>query len=98
MAIETYLPYLAALAACFATPPDSSRLLIIANRARHGLNKSGWTIAGGVTVLVVGRKEDGRACREVLVETAMERRPTDRRVRTYGRDDTRRGMVESGPE
>ena len=41
MTIETYLLYLAALAVFFATPPDTSQLLIIANSARHGLKKQG---------------------------------------------------------
>ena len=39
--------------------------------------------AGGATVLATGRTDDGRPCREVLMETAMEGRPTDQRVRTY---------------
>ena len=39
MTIETYLLYLAALAVFFATPPDTSQLLVIANSARHGLKK-----------------------------------------------------------
>ena len=42
--------------------------------------------AGGVTVLATRRTDDGRMCREVLIETAMERRPTDQRVRKYCRD------------
>ena len=42
--------------------------------------------AGGVTVLATGQTDDSRECREVLIETAMERRPTDQRVRTYCRD------------
>lgn len=49
MSMETYLLYLAALGVFFATPPDTSQLLIIANSARHGLKKSGWTIAGDLT-------------------------------------------------
>ena len=49
MTIETYLLYPAALAVFFATPPDTSQLLIIANSARRGLKKSGWTIAGDLT-------------------------------------------------
>ena len=47
---------------------------------------AGGHAAGGVTVLAVGRTKDGRRCREVLIETAMERRPTDQRVRTDCRD------------
>ena len=46
MTIETNLLYLAALGVFFATLPDTGRLLIIANSARHGLKKSGGTIAG----------------------------------------------------
>ena len=39
----------------------------------------------GVTVLAMGRTKDGQMCGEVLIETAMERRPTDPRVRNYCR-------------
>lgn len=46
MSLETYLIYLAAVAVFFATPPDTSQLLIIANSARHGLRRSVLTIAG----------------------------------------------------
>ena len=49
MTLETYLLYLAALGVFFATPPDTSQLLIIANSARHGLRRSAWTIAGDLT-------------------------------------------------
>ena len=49
MTIETYLLYLAALGVFFATPPDTSQLLIIANSARHGLKRSVWTIAGDLS-------------------------------------------------
>ena len=53
MTIETYLLYLAALVVFFATPPDTSQLLVIANSARHGLKKSGWTIAGDLSANVL---------------------------------------------
>ena len=49
MTIETYLRYPAALGVFFATPPDTSQLLIIANSARHGLKRSGGTIARDLT-------------------------------------------------
>ena len=49
MSIETYLLYLVALGVFFASPPDTSQLLIIANSARHGMKKSAWTIAGDLT-------------------------------------------------
>ncbi len=49
MLMETYLLYLAAVAVFFATPPDTSQLLIISNSIRHGLRKSGFTIIGDLT-------------------------------------------------
>ena len=53
--------------------------------------------AGGVTVLAAGRMDDGRNCCEVLIETAMERRPTDQRVRTYCRDGAGWSVEASAP-
>jgi len=52
--------------------------------------------AGGVTVLATGRNEDGRQCREVLIETAMKNRPTDQRVRTFCREGEKWGEVTGG--
>lgn len=49
MPMETYLIYLAAVAVFFATPPDTSQLLIISNSVRHGLGRSVYTIAGDLT-------------------------------------------------
>ncbi|MCY3669745.1 MAG: LysE family translocator [Alphaproteobacteria bacterium] len=49
MTAETYLLYLATLAVFFATPPGTSQLLVIANSARHGLRRTGWTIAGDLS-------------------------------------------------
>ncbi len=49
MTLETYLIYLAAVAVFFATPPDTSQLLIISNSVRHGLRRSVLTIAGDLT-------------------------------------------------
>lgn len=49
MLMETYLIYLAAVAVFFATPPDTSQLLIISNSIRHGLRKSAFTIAGDLS-------------------------------------------------
>ncbi len=49
MAMETYLIYLAAVAVFFATPPDTSQLLIISNSVRHGLKRSAYAIAGDLT-------------------------------------------------
>ncbi|WP_298835742.1 LysE family translocator [uncultured Roseobacter sp.] len=46
MLMETYLIYLAAVAVFFATPPDTSQLLIISNSVRYGLRRSAFTIAG----------------------------------------------------
>lgn len=49
MSVETYLLYLGVLAAFFATPPDTSQLLIISNSLRHGLRRSLATVAGDLT-------------------------------------------------
>lgn len=49
MSWETYLLYLAAVAVFFATPPDTSQLLIISNSIRHGLKKSTLTIMGDLS-------------------------------------------------
>lgn len=49
MPLETYLVYLAAVAVFFATPPDTSQLLIVSNSIRHGLRKSAFTIAGDLS-------------------------------------------------
>lgn len=49
MQLETYLVYLAAVAVFFATPPDTSQLLLISNSIKHGLRKSVFTIAGDLT-------------------------------------------------
>ncbi|SLN75632.1 Homoserine/homoserine lactone efflux protein [Roseovarius gaetbuli] len=49
MPMETYVLYLAAVAVFFATPPDTSQLLIISNSVRHGLRRSVYTIAGNLT-------------------------------------------------
>ena len=49
MLFETYILYLAAVAVFFATPPDTSQLLIISNSIRYGLKRSIWTIAGDLS-------------------------------------------------
>lgn len=49
MPLDTYMLYLAAVAVFFASPPDTSQLLIISNSARHGLRRSACTIAGDLT-------------------------------------------------
>lgn len=49
MTLETYLIYLAAIAVFFATPPDTSQLLVMSNSIRHGLRRSSFTIAGDLT-------------------------------------------------
>lgn len=53
MPLETYLLYLAAVAVFFATPPDTSQLLIISNSIRHGLSRSVFTIAGDLSANAV---------------------------------------------
>lgn len=53
MTLETYLIYLAAVAVFFATPPDTSQLLIISNSIRHGVRRSLLTIAGDLSANVL---------------------------------------------
>lgn len=53
MALDTYLLYLAAVAVFFATPPDTSQLLIISNSIRHGLRRSVFTIVGDLSANAV---------------------------------------------
>ena len=52
----------------------------------EGTTRTRAVCSGWVTVLATGRTEDGRLCREVLIETAMERHPTEQCVRTWCRD------------
>jgi homoserine/homoserine lactone efflux protein len=53
MSLETYLLYLGVVAAFFATPPDTSQLLIMSNSLRHGLRRSLLTIAGDLSANVI---------------------------------------------
>ena len=49
MSIETYLVYLAAVIVFFATPPDTSQLLVISNSIQHGLRRSAFSITGDLS-------------------------------------------------
>ncbi|MEM7742224.1 MAG: LysE family translocator [Pseudomonadota bacterium] len=49
MTWEVYILYLGVLAAFFATPPDTSQLLIISNSLRHGVRRSMATVAGDLS-------------------------------------------------
>lgn len=53
MSLETYLLYLAAVAVFFATPPDTSQLLIVSNAMKHGLRRSLWVICGDLSANVL---------------------------------------------
>ncbi|WP_299286757.1 LysE family translocator [uncultured Tateyamaria sp.] len=53
MSGETYLLYLAAVAVFFATPPDTSQLLIVSNAMKHGLRRSLWVIGGDLSANVI---------------------------------------------
>lgn len=53
MTLETYIIYLAAVAAFFATPPDTSQLLTISNSIQHGLKRSLWTISGDLSANIL---------------------------------------------
>ena len=47
----------------------------------------GGRAAGAATVIEDSTHEDGRGCREVLIETEMEGEPTDKRLLTYCRSE-----------
>ncbi|ETX13705.1 lysine transporter LysE [Roseivivax halodurans JCM 10272] len=49
MALDIYFLYLGVVAVFFATPPDTSQLLIISNSIRHGLRRSVYTAAGDLS-------------------------------------------------
>lgn len=49
MSIESYLLYLAAVGVFFATPPDTSQLLVMSNSIRYGLKCSKWNIVGDLS-------------------------------------------------
>lgn len=49
MTFDIYAGYLLLLAVFFATPPDTSQLLIISNSIRHGLRRSAFTAVGDLT-------------------------------------------------
>ena len=49
MSLDNYLIYLVAVGVFFATPPDTSQLLVISNSIRHGLKRSKWTIVGDLS-------------------------------------------------
>lgn len=53
MTVHIYLVYLAAVAVFFATPPDTSQLLIIANSMKHGLRRSLLVIAGDLSANIL---------------------------------------------
>ena len=63
---------------------------------QNNADASGYA-AGGVTVLATGRTDDDRVCHEVLIEIAMESRPTDQRVRTYCRGNRGWSAVATHP-
>ncbi|MCB1332050.1 MAG: LysE family translocator [Maritimibacter sp.] len=50
---DSYLIYLAAVAVFFASPPDTSQLLIISNSIRHGLRRSLFTVLGDLSANVL---------------------------------------------
>lgn len=49
MSWESYSLYLAAIAVFFATPPDTSQLLMVSNSLRHGVRRSLATVCGDLT-------------------------------------------------
>jgi len=70
MTFEAYLIYLAALAACFATPPDTSQLLIMSSSLRHGVRRSLWTVAGDLSANVVPMTAAGFGLAAIVATSA----------------------------
>ncbi|WP_323769283.1 LysE family translocator [Antarctobacter sp.] len=70
MTVEAYLIYLAALAAFFATPPDTSQLLIMSNSLQHGLRRSLWTVAGDLSANVMQMTAAGFGLVAVIAASA----------------------------
>ncbi|MGP6086987.1 LysE family translocator [Antarctobacter jejuensis] len=70
MTVEAYLIYLAALAAFFATPPDTSQLLIMSNSLQHGLRRSLWTVAGDLSANVLQMTAAGFGLVAVIAASA----------------------------
>lgn len=53
MSPESYLGYLALVLVFFATPPDTSQLLVMSNSLRHGLRRTMATVAGDLSANAV---------------------------------------------
>ena len=53
MSWETYAAYVAIVAVFFATPPDTSQLLVMSNSLRHGLRRTLWTVGGDLSANVL---------------------------------------------
>lgn len=53
MNLETYISYLLVVFVFFATPPDTSQLLVVSNSLRFGVRRSIATIAGDLTANVL---------------------------------------------
>lgn len=70
MSLETYLLYLGILAAFFATPPDTSQLLIISNSLRHGLRRSLAVMAGDLSANAVQMALAGFGLTAVIAASA----------------------------
>ncbi len=70
MTVEAYLIYLAALAAFFLTPPDTSQLLIMSNSLRHGLRRSLWTVAGDLSANILQMTAAGFGLVAVIAASA----------------------------
>lgn len=49
MTFETYTAYMIVVAVYFATPPDTSQLLIVSNSIQFGLRRSSFTIMGDLS-------------------------------------------------
>ena len=71
MSLESYLIYLTVLAAFFATPPDTSQLLVMTNSLRHGMRRSLATVAGDLTANIAQMTLAGLGLTVVIAANAQ---------------------------
>jgi len=70
MTPEVYLVYLGVLAAFFATPPDTSQLLVMSNSLRHGVRRTCWTVAGDLSANVLQMTAAGLGLAAIVATSA----------------------------
>ncbi|MEO0362774.1 MAG: LysE family translocator [Pseudomonadota bacterium] len=70
MTVDVYLAYLVVVGVFFATPPDTSQLLIMSNSATHGLRRSLATAAGDLSANVLQMTAAGFGLTAIIASSA----------------------------